>query len=57
MGGLHSAYFDITVHCPLQESLLSQSSVSISVAAARREEGKDAHHDELVQWCLFLSGG
>ena len=46
------AYFDITVHCPLQESLLSRSAVSVGVAAARGEVDKDAHHDELV-WCLF----
>ena len=43
------AYFDVTVHCPLQESLLGRSAVSASVAAAKGEEDKDAHHDELVQ--------
>ena len=42
-------YFDVTVYCPLQESLLGQSAVSAGVAAAKGEEDKDAHHDELVQ--------
>ena len=43
------AYFDVTVRCPLQESLLGRSAVSAGVAAAKGEEDKDAHHDELVQ--------
>ena len=43
------AYFDVTVHCPLQESLLGRSAVSAGVAAVKGEEDKDAHHDELVQ--------
>ena len=43
------AYFDVTVRCPLQESLLGRSAVSAGVAADNREEDKDAHHDELVQ--------
>ena len=38
-----------TVRCPLQESLLSRSAISAGVAAAKGEEDKDAHHDELVQ--------
>ena len=43
------AYFDFTVRCPLLESLLGWSAVSAGVAAAKGEEDKDAHHDELVQ--------
>ena len=43
------AYFDITVRCPSQESLLGWSAVSAGVAAAKGEKDKDAHHDELVQ--------
>ena len=42
-------YFDAIMRCPLQESLLGQSAVSAGVAAAKGEEDKDAHHDELVQ--------
>ena len=40
-------YFDVTVGCPLQVSLLCRSAVSEGVAAAK-EEDKDAHHDELA---------
>ena len=43
-----SAYFDVTVHNPLQDSLLSQSAVLAGVAASRGEVEKDAHHEEAV---------
>ena len=43
------AYLDVTVRCPLQESLLGRSAVSAGVAAVKGEEDKDAHYDELVQ--------
>ena len=52
------AFFDVTVRCPLQESLLGRSAVLAGVAAAKGEEDKDAHHDELVQAAVlevFLS--
>ena len=42
-------YFNVTVHCPLQESLLGESAVSAGVDTAKGEEDKNAHHDELVQ--------
>ena len=42
------AYFNVTVHCLLQKSLLGRSAVSAGVTAAKGEEEKDAHHDELV---------
>ena len=43
------AYFDVTVRCPLQESLLGRSAVSAGVAAAKGEEDQDAHHDGLCR--------
>ena len=42
------AYFDVTVHNPLQDSLLSQSAVLAGVAALRGEVEKDAHYEEAV---------
>ena len=42
------AYFDITVHNPLQNSLLSQSAVMAGVAASQGEVEKDAHYEEAV---------
>ena len=47
------AYFDITLQCPLQESLLGWSAVSVGLAATKGEEDKDAHHDEL-EWAFSL---
>ena len=38
----------LTVCNPLQESILSQSAVTASVAASRGEVEKDAHHEEAV---------
>ena len=42
------AYFDVTVHNPLQDSILSQSAVSAGIAASWGEVEKDAHHEEAV---------
>ena len=42
------AYFDVTVRNPLQDSILSQSTVSAGIAASRGEVEKDAHHEEAV---------
>ena len=40
---------------PLQDSILSQSAVTVGVVAASRGEvEKDAHHEEAVRRFLFL---
>ena len=42
------AYFDVTMHNPLQDSILGQSAVTAGVAASRGEVEQDAHHEEAV---------
>ena len=42
------AYFDVTVRKPLQDSLLSQSSMLADVAASRGEVEKGVHHEQAV---------
>ena len=42
------AYFDVSVHHPLQDSLLCLSAATSGVAAGRGEADKDSHHEASV---------
>ena len=43
------AYFDVSVHHPLQDSLICLSAATAGVAAGRGEADKDSHHEASVR--------